>query len=337
MILLLAGCAPSNPDCREEDTFCVGLVTAVGMRDDHAQNQAAWAGLLQAKENGTAGYIASIETTDARDYLRNIRIFTHAGYDVIVTVGKAMSKPMEEAATDDPKATFIGVDQIVEDCDQNCSPNLAWVVFPEDQAGYLAGALAALLSQTGHVAAVCASDEDPSILRYGEGFIQGVEDTSPDVAATVLYDNETSISQSFNDPDWSTIQVASLVDQGMDIVFGVGGETGANALLTAAGLGAYGIGAEVDPFYALPAAAGHIYTSVIQDITPAVVELIERARDAQAGVLVFPQGKFPGGIRLAEPHPTSPSIPEDILAQVEHILAKLQSGEIETGTSELNP
>ena len=42
LILLLPGCASKSADCKQPDVFCVGLVTDVGRRDDHAYNQAAW-------------------------------------------------------------------------------------------------------------------------------------------------------------------------------------------------------------------------------------------------------------------------------------------------------
>ena len=52
VILLVPGCASKSADCKQPDVFCVGLVTDVGRRDDHAYNQAAWEGIQQAKAQG---------------------------------------------------------------------------------------------------------------------------------------------------------------------------------------------------------------------------------------------------------------------------------------------
>ncbi|MEZ4616616.1 MAG: hypothetical protein R2867_14105 [Caldilineaceae bacterium] len=46
------------------------------------------------------------------------------------------------------------------------APNLAGLIFP-DQSGFLAGALAAQLSQTGKVAAVLGTDLVPPVVAFG--------------------------------------------------------------------------------------------------------------------------------------------------------------------------
>src|SRR5664280_62801 len=106
--LLVPGCAPKAADCKEPEVFCVGLVTEVGRRDDRAYNQAAWEGILQAKNGGVTDWVASIETVDARDYEGNIEVFAQAGYDVIVTVGEAMGDATRAAAAAYPDTYFIG-------------------------------------------------------------------------------------------------------------------------------------------------------------------------------------------------------------------------------------
>jgi basic membrane protein A len=146
--LILPGCASRPSNCASPEVFCVGLVTAVGLRDDHAYNQAAWDGVKQAASAKVADWTASIESVDARDYDANIAVFADAGYDVIVTVGSGLDDATRSAAGKYPGTYFIGVDQS-EPTDQAPSPNLAGVVFPADQAGFLAGAAAALMTRTG--------------------------------------------------------------------------------------------------------------------------------------------------------------------------------------------
>lgn len=147
VILLVPGCAAKPTDCKQPDVFCVGLVTQVGRRDDRAYNQAVWEGVQQAKASGVANQVASIETVDARDYTENINVFAQAGYDVIITVGDSMSSATRTAAMAYPDTYFIGVDQD-QSTNQDFSPNLTGLVFAEDQIGFLAGALAALMTKT---------------------------------------------------------------------------------------------------------------------------------------------------------------------------------------------
>src|SRR3972149_2536623 len=70
----------SKPDCSKPDVFCVGLVTDVGKVDDKSFNQSAWEGVQQAKNDLDAN-IKYIETTDSKDYAKNLATFADEKYD----------------------------------------------------------------------------------------------------------------------------------------------------------------------------------------------------------------------------------------------------------------
>ena len=336
VMLLIPGCMPKLSDCKQLDVFCAGLVTDVGQRDDRAYNQAAWEGVQQAKTSGVAAQVASIETVDSRDYEENISVFAEAGYDVIVTVGSGMGDATRAAAKEYPDTYFIGLDQD-QSTIQDFSPNLTGLVFAEDQIGYLAGALAALMSETGQIGAVCASDALTSMQRYGKGFLAGAAYISPDVIATVTYHNDVGLDKTLDDPEWGTATANSLVDSGADIVFGAGGATGNNAIITAVTRGAYAIGADTDQYYALPVAAPHLYMSVLKLITPGIMELINTARDAQAGSSVFPSGNYEGQVGLSSYHDLVSSVPDEVKLRMTELNRALISGETQTGVTITTP
>jgi basic membrane protein A len=328
--LFIPGCTPKSYDCKQLDVFCVGLVTSVGRRDDRAYNQAAWEGIQQAKTDGVATWITSIETVDARDYEENIRVFAEAGYDVIVTAGEALNDATRVAAKAYPGSYFIGVDQD-QLANKDFSPNLAGLVFAEDQIGFLAGALAALMSNTSQVGAVCGSDAVASMLRYGDGFRAGAAYINPGVLATVVYHNEVGLDKTFTDPEWGAATANTLIDAGADIIFGIGGTTGSNAIVAAVMRGAYGIGADIDEYYTLPVAAPHLYTSVVKLIASAVAELVKTARDAQTQTSVFPAGNYVGQVGLAPYHDLVSFVPEEVKQRLTELVQSLDSGELETG------
>ena len=336
IILLVPGCAPKSADCKLPDVFCVGLVTDVGRRDDRAYNQAAWEGLQLAKNRRVTDWVASIETVDARDYEENIGVFAQAGYDVIVTVGDAMSDATRAAAKAYPDTYFIGVDQD-QSTNQDFSPNLTGLVFAEDQIGYLAGAMAALMSKTGQIGAVCASDALPPMKRYGEGFLAGAAYINPAVKATVIYHNDVGLDMTLIDPEWGAATANSLVDSGTDIIFGVGGDTGNNAIVAAVTRGIYGIGADTDQYYAIPVAAPHLYVSVLKLIAPGVAELIKTAKSAQSGGSVFPSGNYLGQVGLSPYHDQDSSIPDEVKLRMIKLDQALLSGKLQTGVSLTNP
>jgi basic membrane protein A len=333
--LFLPGCTLASLDCAQPEVFCVGLVTEVGRRDDRAYNQAAWEGVQQSKIAGVADWIANIETVDVRDYEENIRVFAEAGYDAIVTVGDVMSDATRAVARAYPDSYFIGVDQD-QSANQEFSPNLSGLVFPEDQIGYLAGALAASLSKTGQIGAVCGSDESPAMQRYGNGYRAGAAHVNTDVRVAVIYHNDVGLDKTFNDPEWGAATANSLIDAGADIVFGVGGTTGSNALVAAVMRGAYAIGADTDEYYTLPVAAPHIYASALKLITPGIADLIKITREAQAKASVFPTGNYLGQVDLSPYHDLASSVPDEVKSRMSELILALRSGEIQTGVS-INP
>lgn len=333
---VLSACLPGSASCIQPDVFCVGLVGEVGPLEDRAYNQSTWQGLEQARASGTADWIASIETKDRRDYLENLSTFAEAGYDVVVSVGSASSEALQTAAGQYPNTYFIGVDQSQPE-EQDVLRNLTRLSFPEDQIGFLAGALAAMMSQTGRVGAICASDASPAMLRYGNGFSEGVASVDPEITATVLFNEQASLADSFDDPEWGAEMANTLIDSGVDVIFGVGGTTGSNAILAAAMRGVYGIGADNDQYVNLPVAGPRILSSVLKDIPGAVETLLQLARAAQRGEAIFPAGSSTGQVSLAPYHDLDLLVPDEVKSRMNELLQDLITGEVQTGVDSSLP
>jgi basic membrane protein A len=328
--LLLPGCAPKALQCEDPAVFCVGLVTEKGRLADRSYNQAAWDGVQQAKSAGFTDWTASIETVDIRDYEANIGVFVQAKYDVIVTAGAGLAQATLAAANANPDIYFIGVDQD-QSANQEFSPNLVGLIFPEDQIGYLAGALAASLTKTGQIGAVLGSDASPVMTRYGQGFINGAASINPEVAAKVVYHSEVAPEKSVNDPEWGAEQANAFMDANVDILFGAGGSTGSNALVGAVMRGGYAIGSDTDEYYSLPVAAPHLITSAIKMIAPSVADLIKGARDAQEQTAGFPSGNYEGQVELAPYHDMDSFVPDELKVKMTELVRNLQSGDVQTG------
>ncbi len=333
MTILMPACLPTAaPDCTDADVFCVGLVTDGGNIRDRGYNQYTWEGILQARTGRIADWVEYIETTDIRDYAKNIAEFASAGYDVIVTVSSAMSEATLTAANTYPEIFFIGVDQYQEwasdEDPDNDVPNLIGITFPEDQAGFLMGALAAMMTTTGQVGAVCSSEFYPPVWRYCEGFREGVLYFDPNISVEIAY-NDAQISDAFNDPVWGAETAGSMVDRGIDIIFGVGGETGSSAIVTAVQRGAYGLGADFDQYTLLVEASPHLLSSGMKLIAPAIVTLLEKAKVPRKDSQALSIGNFIGQVGYASFHDLDGNVPEEIKRQFEEIYASLLSNELE--------
>jgi basic membrane protein A len=312
----------------------IGLVTDVGKIDDKSFNQSAWEGVQQAqKELGSE--IRFIETTDPKDYEKNIGQFADAAYDVIATVGFAIGEATYVAAKKYPKVLFIGVDQGQFKDDNHPDiplPNVAGLIFDEDKAGYLAGYLAALMSKSGTIGAALGTDIIPPVWRFGEGYKAGALAAKPSVKLNVVYHSDVGLDKTFTDPEWGKTTAISMIDKGADIIFGAGGKTGNGALLGCAERNVMAIGVDTDQYLTVPEAQKVLLTSAIKLITPGVFDLAKAAQDGK-----FPKGNFVGKVGLAPFHDFESKVPADVKSKLQEIDKGLQSGSIKTGVAPAKP
>jgi basic membrane protein A len=320
----------AEADCTSEELFCVGLVTDVGEIDDKSFNQSAWEGVLRA-ESELGAQVDFIETSDAKDYAANIGLFAESGYDVIVTVGFALGEATAEAALAYPDIDFIGVDQFqtwqFDDDATNDIPNLSGLVFNEDKSGFLAGALAGLLTETNTIAAVLGTDLVPPVVAFKEGYEHGALYTNPDVTSISTY-HPGGLDVAFTDPEWGASTAAQAIGQGADVIFGAGGKTGNGALIETAGNeGLFCIGVDSDQWETVPEAHSCLVSSATKLITPGVFDLVKMAQDGN-----FPDaGNFTGDVGLAPFHDFDSVVSDEIKATLDEINTGLQDGSIETG------
>ena len=324
--MALVACQAGTPEkseenCGEEEVLCVGLVTDVGEIDDKSFNQSAWEGVQQA-ESELGAFVKYVETKDAKDYATNIGLFADKKYDIIVTVGFALGTATAEAAAKYPDVDFIGVDQFQAEA----ITNVAGLLFAEDKAGFLAGALAAMMTKSGTVAAVLGTDLVPPVVAFKEGYEGGARYINPDIKLISTY-HPGGLDVAFTDPEWGATTAKQALDQGADVIFGAGGKTGNGALIEVAGNpGMYCIGVDSDQWETVPEAHPCLISSAMKLITPGVFDLITLSKDGK-----LPAGNFAGSVGLAPFHDFDDDIPADVKSKLEEIDKGLQDGSITTG------
>jgi len=328
--MLVPACGPAGeqaPDCSQEDVFCVGLVTDVGKVDDKSFNQSSWEGVQQA-EKELGAKVQYIETVDSKDYDKNISTFGDAKYDVIVTVGFALGEATVAAAKKYPDVKFIGVDQFQAEV----TPNVAGLNFPEDIAGFLVGALAAQLSKTGKLGAVCGTDAVPPVWRFGEGYRAGAAYINPAVEVNVVYHSDVGFDKTFTDPEWGKTTAVSMIDKGVDVIFGAGGKTGNGALAGAAEKGVFCIGVDTDQFFTVPEAQSCLVSSAMKLLQPGIFGLIKMAKEG-----TFPSGNYLGEAGYAPFHDQEANVPAEVKAKMEEIDKMLKDGSLKTNVAPAKP
>ena len=241
-----------------ESTWDVCLVTGSEGRRYEWLNHATWMSLeRQRREVGRSLYPDGGGTTeratpgDAGDRAALITGFVEARCDLVVTIGAEAGDATAAAARRNPDVDFLGINQH-HDADL---PNLAGLVFEEDRAGFLIGALAASATVTGIVAVILDSATDPSSVGYRTGFTNGVAHVDPGVEVlTIAHPGEDAGGAGEPDAAWGAAAANQALDGGADVVFSPGAGSGRGALEEVAGTGYDGrngalcIGAEADDF-----------------------------------------------------------------------------------------
>lgn len=331
LLALLVGCAPATPaplECADPAVFCVGVVTQIGRIDDQGLNRDSWLAVSRALEKGTIQKADYIESVNELDFAKNVEYFIGRGYDLVVTVGSGFAETTLAAANLYPEVLFIGVDQP----NPGQLPNLAGMTFAEDQAGFLAGSLAALVSQTKTAGAACESDYIAAMWRYCEGFRAGVFYASPDVFPQVWYRPADNSDMAFRDVQWGKTTAQALAEAGADVVFSAGGGTALAVADQAAQKELWVIGGGEDFKLVMPEVAPRLLTSLVKKVSPGLDSLLEEAAAGEFSspnvVLSFTFSAFN---KDAEP------LNKDVRSQILEIEKGLASGEILTNVLPENP
>jgi len=314
-------------------TYKVGLVTDVGKLSDKSFNFDSFNGVLDAQADGSLCVTGkAIESSVETDYPKNIQTFLDAGYDMIVTVGFKLGDATIKAAKANPNVKFAMVDfaDFAELGKPTHPANLVGLTFKEDQPGFLAGALAGLMTQTNVIGAVAGLVTVPPVVNYVKGYTNGAKYTNPNVKVLTIYQPESG-AKDFNDPDWGKQQALTFFGQNADIIFGVGGNTGNGGLVAAKEKGKMCIGVDVDQFVSYPDVASCLLTSaqkhLRQAVKAAIVNMVKNTW--QAGLVTFDITN--DGIGLAPYHDWDSKIPADVKAKITEIEGKLKDGSLKTG------
>jgi basic membrane protein A len=303
----------------------VGLVTDVGRINDKGFNQSAYEGMLAAAEAAPTCFETEyIETTSQSDYAPNIAQFTDADSNVVIGVGFLLGDALGDAAKANSDIKFISVDGVPgKGHDESWMTNGESLFFAEDQAGYLAGVLAASLSKSNHIGVVGGLVVVPPVERFVEGYIDGAKTTKADIDVDFVY------TTSFTDPPQGSSAAKQMIDSGADVIFAAGGLTGNGALEAACqATGVLAIGVDTDQFETLPSVQKCIVSSATKNIVEAVKQSLLRIAQDQFTPGFHTDNAATDGIGLAPYHDQDANVPAEVKSLIETTFAGLADGSI---------
>ncbi|MFD7961041.1 BMP family protein [Streptomyces zaomyceticus] len=273
----------------------------IGGRGDQSFNDAAYAGLKKAEDElGVKG--AEAEPSEGEgdaDKVQRLTALARAGNNPVIGVGFAYAPAIEKVAKAYPKTTFGLIDDT-----SKTGPNIANLVFNEEQGSYLAGVAAAKTSKTGTVGFI-GGVEVPLIKKFEAGFAQGVKDTNPKAKVLVQYLTQPPNFDGFSKPDLGKAAAEGQIANGADVIYAAAGLAGSGAIEAAASAGKWAIGVDSDQYNqaGLASYKEHILTSVTKDVSDSVFNVIKSVQDGkpQSGEIRY--GLATDGVGLADSNP----------------------------------
>ena len=291
----------------------IGMVTDVGGVNDKSFNQTSWEGLQALDpEVFEVNYLES--KTDA-DYQTNINTFIDEGYDLIICVGYMLADATREAAEANPDQLFAIIDDSSIDL-----PNVACLMFAQEQASYLVGLVAGSVTESKTVGYLQGMVSD-SMNLFGIGYITGVLEACPD--ATVLQYN----ANAFGDIAGGSTAAKDMITKGADVIYHAAGGTGIGVISACDEEGIWAIGVDTDQ---APLAPDHVLTSAMKRVDVAAQDISKAVAEGNftAGIHMYDLSN--GGVDLA---PTRDHIPAEVIEVVEAAKTAIINGEKSVPTS----
>ncbi|HEX7612368.1 MAG TPA: BMP family ABC transporter substrate-binding protein [Candidatus Limnocylindrales bacterium] len=343
---LVAGCSSSGATTAPSagSALKIGVVTDVGKVDDKNFNQYSYEGAQKAAADlgATVQYVVP---KDPSDYAKDIQGFVDQKFNVIVTVGYNLGTDTIKAAKANPDVWFIAVDvapcvdatgapDSTFACKGDAStllPKLIGITFQEDQAGYLAGIVAAAVSKTGKIGQLGGINNNPAVVRYLQGFELGAKSYKSSVTVETAFFSTGDTAKAYADPVWGKTFSTQFIDQkGVDVVFQVAGGTGNGALDAACEKNILAIGVDVDQYNSYPSADKCIVTSAEKHLSSAVNQTIKAiaGNTAKGGVSTFNAKN--DGVGYSPFHNTSVTIPADVQGKLDAAVTGMKDGSLKT-------
>jgi basic membrane protein A len=317
----------------------IGVVTDIGTLNDKNYNEFSFKGAEEGAAAIGAPPPTSIVPTSAAEYGPSIKSFVDQKFDVIVTVGFNLASATVQAAHDNPDTWFIGVDQSpicvtpegLPDSAFACAgdsktllPKYVSVWFQEDQAGYLAGIVAAGASKSGVIGAIGGTSICAPCVRY----IQGYELGAKSVKAVT---NDFSAA-AFQDQAGGKTFAENFLAQNktVDVLFQVAGLTGNGVLDAACAKNILGIGVDVDQFNSYPNARPCLVTSAEKHLQLAVSDALKSIASGSAAPGNVLYDAKNNGIGVSVGHNKGGEWAPDAQTKINTAIAGMKDGSLKT-------
>jgi basic membrane protein A len=184
-------------------------------------------------------------------------------------VGFAYSGAVDKVAKAFPDVNFAIIDDAA-----SALPNLANLVFAENQGSYLVGAIAAQASKTGNIGFIGGVNV-PLIQKFQAGYEAGAKAVNPKIKIQAKYLTEPPDFSGFGDPAKGKVAAEGMFQNGADVVYHAAGGSGGGVFDAAKAAKGWAIGVDSDQYLTASADVKDvILTSMLKRVDVAVYDYI---------------------------------------------------------------
>lgn len=263
---------------------------------------------------------------DPSVYEANIRDIAESGFDYIIIGTSPCVEVLQELAPQYPDEKFIIFDFDVDRTTGDFS-NVYSISYKQNEGTYIAGMVAAMLSETGVIGFIGGMDI-PIINDFLIGYIEGALYINSDIKVAVAYAGTFVDSAKGKE-----LALAQINQQNVDVVFAAASTTGVGALEAAYEMGKCAIGVDGDQEAAFretnPGLADAIKTSMLKRVD---MSLVRAAQLAEAGELPWGECESVGlaedSVGVVTDGMLAKTLDAAQMEQINAAIAEVKAGEI---------
>jgi basic membrane protein A len=340
-----SGAPSEGPSVKPTSDLKIGVVTDVGAVNDKNFNQFSYAGAVNGAVSIGAKTPSVVVPKATSDYEPLLQAYVDQGFDVIIGVGFNLANPTAKLAKANKDVWFIGVDHDpcinakgdVDTTFKDCTgviadliPNYIALNYQEDQAGYLAGIVAASASKSGIIGAIGGVAICAPCVRYIQGYALGAKSVNPNIQVKVAWVTASDFVKGFFDQTGGKTFGDQFIKQnaGIDVIFQVAGNTGNGVIDAACAANINAIGVDVDQYQSYAASQACILTSAEKHLAVSVSTSIQQinAKTAKGGKVIYNANN--DGIGVAPFYDAASKLPADIQTKIDAALAGMKDGSV---------
>jgi len=304
------------------------MVTDTAGLGDKSFNDLAWSGFQRA-EKDLGVTIKALQSMQPADYEKNLVDAATAGYNPVVAVGFLLGDSVSKVSTAYPDVTFVGIDQFFDPAPDN----VVGITFKEQDAAYLAGILAGMLTTMTDVDSRINADlkvgfvggmsSVPPVVRFYLGYAAGVKKINPNIQVFKAY------TEDFEDQLKGKEAALAQIEQGADIIFAAAGKAGIGAFDACKEKGKLFIGVDSDQYLTLTSPGDTIITSAIKKVDVPVYDAIKAQLDGTVtGGTNKQYGIVEDAVGLADYHEWATKLPQSVKDAVDAAAKEVAAGTV---------